>query len=318
MLIFPVFIPQKGCPFHCVFCDQKQFNSVKEVNFKILNEQIQQFCAKHKNEQKQIAFYGGTFTGLAESERDKYYKLVSPYLDSKTSIRISTRPDAVEQDDLDWCKSHHIKTIELGIQDFSDEVLKASRRGYDSKTAIEACFRVKQAEFELGVQLMPGLPGSSPLSHRESSGTLQGVLPDFVRLYPLIILRGTPLWKEWEKGNIEPLTLEEAINICVEYYDIAERNNIAVIKTGIPSLESSTEYVGPYHPAFGELVKGERLIRKIESEYKSGEVIQITMNDISLLTGHQDYNLRKLMKRLRLKHIKLKANTITIERNQDL
>jgi len=314
MLIFPVFIPQKGCSFQCVYCDQKQFISVEEVDFTVLEKQIRQFCSKNINTHKQIAFYGGTFTGLTLSQREKYYNLVRPFIDNKTSIRISTRPDAVGYEDLNWCKNHHIKTIELGIQDFSDVVLKASRRGYDSKTAIEACFRIKQEGFELGVQLMPGLPGSSPSSHRESSGTLQGVLPDFVRLYPLIILRGTPLWTEWEKGYIEPLTLEEAINICVEYYDIAERNNIAVIKTGIPSLGKNSEYVGPYHPAFGELVKGERLIRKIEAEYKSGDTIHIGKNEISLLTGHQEYNLRKLMKRLDLNYIKLVAGAVKIER----
>jgi len=309
MLIFPVFIPQKGCPFDCIYCNQTQIGSVKEISTDILKEQIHQFCEFHKEQTKQIAFFGGTFTGLPESERDIYYELVEPYLDDNTSIRISTRPDFVDNDALNWCKVHQVKTIELGIQDFSDSVLKAINRGYSGKDAVESCLRVKEAGFELGVQLMPGLPCSSPASHRESSESLLGVMPDFIRLYPLIVLSGTQVWQDWEAGKFQPLTLEEAIDICVYYHEVAEEHGIEVIKTGIPPLETDTKYAGPYHPAFGELVLAELLIRKVKQLYLTDKTIHISPHDLSLLTGHQKYNLKKLLNGLDLCSIKIRIDS---------
>ncbi|MFO7659387.1 MAG: radical SAM protein [Candidatus Cloacimonadaceae bacterium] len=308
MLIYPVFIPQKGCPFHCIYCDQESFGSAQELPLDVLQQQIEQFCLKNHHRQKQIAFYGGTFTALSLQDRERYYQLIEPFMDNKTTLRISTRPDFVSPDELDWCKKHHITTIELGIQDFDDAVLAASGRGYDSKTAVEACLRVKQYGFELGVQIMPGLSYLAPASNQNILKSLETVRPDFLRIYPLIILKGTPLWKLYEAGKIKPLYLEEAINICVIYLEWAKQHKVAVIKLGIPSLEKDLEYAGPYHPAFGELVKGERLLRKIVKLYQPGKVINLSGRDISLLTGHQGYNLSRLKQKLGFEGVKLRVD----------
>jgi len=308
MLIYPVFIPQKGCPFQCIYCNQKSFDSVEELSLEDLQQQIVQFCSSNRNKQKQIAFYGGTFTALSQTDREQYFKIAEPYLDDITSLRISTRPDCAGSDELDWCKEHQVKTIELGIQDFQDAVLEASGRGYDSQTAVEACLRVKQFGFELGVQLMPGLSCLAPASNSDCLDLLEIVKPDFIRIYPLVIIKGTPLWNLYELGKVTPLTLEEAIDLCIHYLDWAERHNITVIKIGIPSLEKDSDYAGPYHPAFGELVKGERLIRKILPFYKPGKVINLAAQDISLLTGQQGYNLSRLKQRLGSEDVKLRTD----------
>lgn len=305
MLIYPIFIPQKGCPFKCIFCDQQQFDSVEIISFETIRSQLAQFCQKHSGTKKQIAFYGGTFTGLSNSERDSYYNLVKPYLDTDTTIRISTRPDYIDPDILAWCADHSIKTIELGIQDFNDEVLIASARGYDKVQAINACLLIKQAGFELGVQLMPGLPSSSAISVTDTMECLAFIVPDFIRLYPLIILSGTALWILWEEGRYQPLELGEAIGICADYCMFAKNHGISVSKIGIPALDKDSKYIGPYHPAFGELVKGELLIRKIEAGIEPDSAIHISEKEISMLTGHKGYNLIKLLKRIRKCSVKL-------------
>jgi histone acetyltransferase (RNA polymerase elongator complex component) len=305
MQIFPVFIPQEGCPFQCIYCDQSRIGSTKQIPFAVLSEQIRAFCLKHNQANKQIAFYGGSFTGLPEAERNQYFDLVSPFLDEKTSVRISTRPDMVNDAELQWCKSHGITTIELGIQSFDDNVLLASKRGYDSQTAVDACLRVKSYGFELGIQLMPGLPGYTPASPLIASGRHRGDIGDFYRIYPPVILRGTELWDMWKAGKYNPLSLDEAIEICAEFMDWAEENHLKVIKVGIPSLAKDTEYAGPYHPAFGELVKGERLVRRIAQSFEPGKSIRLTAGDISLLTGHKGFSLHKLLQRTGQKSLQL-------------
>jgi histone acetyltransferase (RNA polymerase elongator complex component) len=308
MIIYPIFIPNKGCPFKCVFCDQQQFDSVSEVPLEQLERQVAQFCQKHDNEVKQIAFFGGTFTGLHFSEKEKYTKLVTPFLDEKTSIRVSTRPDMVSLEELDWCKNNGIKTIELGIQDFSDTVLQNSKRGYTSQIAIDACLRVKQAGFELGVQLMPGLPAASNATVEYNIDCLIKILPNYLRIYPLIILDKTSLWQDYEAGLVKPLSLDEAIAVSLQLSDAAEKHGIEVIKIGIPSLGTNVKYHGPYHPAFGELVKAQRLINKIAEIYKPASTVHIAKQDLSLLTGHHSYGLKKLLNRLDLCSIKIKLD----------
>lgn len=298
MRILPVFIPQQGCPFNCIYCDQKQFGSVESLPLSELARQVEAFCKKNSDSEKQIAFYGGTFTGLAAEERERYYQVVQPFLDDRTTLRISTRPDEVSKDQLDWCRQHQVRTIELGIQDFSDVVLKASERGYSHKTAMEACLRVKQNGFELGVQIMPGLPGSNSETMRDNLEALEEIKPQFLRLYPLVVLSGTALWDEWQAGRYKPLSLEEAIDICIRFSEQAEKANIKVIKTGIPSLAEGTLYAGPYHPALGELVRIEKIIRKTEAANSDGSEAALTEAEHSLLKSHQGYGLKRLQQRL--------------------
>ena len=269
-----------------------------QTPFSVLTEQLRDFCSLHRQEEKQIAFYGGTFTGLKEHQRNEYFRLAEPFLDELTSLRISTRPDYLGREELDWCKAHRIRTIEIGVQDFSDKVLRASGRGYDAQTAIAACQRVSEQGFELGIQLLPGLPGFNHASFRESAESLRRLRLRYLRLYPLVVLKGTPIWEMYEQGEYTPLTLEEAISICADYHELADEQGFLVIKTGIPPLEPGIAHAGPYHPAFGELVRGELLVRKLTASYKGEQILRLASSDLSVFTGHNGYNRKKLMKRL--------------------
>lgn len=306
MIIYPIFIPNKGCPFKCNFCDQKQFESVKETTLELLTQQVNQFCLNHALQEKQIAFFGGTFTGLPLAEKEMYCKLVEPYLDDKTSIRISTRPDLVDDDELCWCKIRGIKTIELGIQDFNNDVLDKARRGYNTQTALDACYNVKQAGLELGIQLMPGLQGFTTETLNENIKYLSLTTPKYLRIYPLVVLANTPLWDDFQAGLFNPMSLEEAIKVSVILSDAAHDLGIEVIKIGIPSLGKEVKYQGPYHPAFGEIVKAEKLVNSIIDSYTNESTIHIAKKDLSLLHGHKQMGLKKLLKRLDLCSLKIK------------
>jgi len=309
MLIYPVFIPQQGCPDRCIYCDQSSFQAVTGVDAVKVSREVAQFTSYHKQEAKQIAFYGGTFTGLTESERDKYYAIIEPFLDDDTTLRISTRPDKIDTGILQWCREHHIWTIELGVQDFNDSVLSASRRGYTGETAIHSCSLIRAAGFELGVQLMPGLPGSDRESDKYNGRILAEVRPEFVRLYPTVAIAGTELYQVWQQGKYQPLSLETAIGICADYHALCEAEGINIIKTGIPPLEKGTNFAGPYHPAFGELVAAELLIRSIESIFQPEKTVDVNPADISLLLGHQRYNQTKLLNRLKTCSIRIKTSS---------
>lgn len=287
MKIFPIFLGMRGCPNRCVYCDQDKISGAPDLDLEATLVQIQDFIKRNSGRPKQIAFYGGSFTALEQDFREKLLSSVLEISDEQSSFRISTHPLFVDEDILDWCADWNIKTIELGIQDFIDKVLSQSCRGYTGKQAWEAASRVKEKGFELGVQLMPGLPGWSQSSLAENHAKLLELKADLLRLYPLIVIRGTALEKIFHESKYTPLSLDEAVTQCADYFPIAQQANTRVIKLGIPSNIDPKEIVaGPWHPAFGELVKAELVARKVLSINPQEEAVNLDREEIRLLKAH--------------------------------
>ncbi|OQY37792.1 MAG: hypothetical protein B6226_04655, partial [Candidatus Cloacimonetes bacterium 4572_65] len=184
MFVYPIFLPLEGCPFRCIYCDQYAITGEDNYTLDSHIEDIARFCSYHKGEDKEIAFFGGTFTSLPIKWQEEQFKKLLPFLDETTFIRYSTRPDCITQADIDLGKRYNLRTIELGIQDFSDEVLKKSCRGYGQEIAVDGCNLVKRNGINLGIQLMPGLPGYSVESAKETVKTTLDIAPKYVRIYP--------------------------------------------------------------------------------------------------------------------------------------
>lgn len=318
MQVFPVFLPLKGCPFRCIYCDQYLITGSDHFNLDEHLSDIAKFCHFHQGQEKEIAFFGGTFTALdIEWQREQFVKLV-PFMDNKTGIRYSTRPDCLSEQDLELAKEFGVRTIELGIQDFSDEVLRKSKRGYSQAQAIEACQLVKSHNFKLGIQIMPGLPGFTKSTLSETSKLILELKPDFVRIYPTVVLRGTRLADLYNEGEYEPLKLADAIDICAELHDTFINNQIKVIKMGvqIDTIDPTAIIAGPYHKAFGELVKSNIIINELSKgiTLESTEIEVITSkHQASKFTGHSNYGINILKQRFRDKKVKLTVDTNSVE-----
>lgn len=283
-LIFPVFLPMRGCPGRCVYCDQNKITGSGDFDLERICAEVGEFIRRNPDREKQVAFYGGSFTALNQDFRDDLMRRIQELSDPLTTFRISTHPLFVGSEILDWCKDNGIRTIELGIQDWSDEVLARTGRGYTGAEAMEASLRVKDKGFELGVQLMPGLPGWSVESIQINHAALQKLKPALLRLYPLIVIKGTPLEQVFRRGEYIPLSLEQAVNQCADYFPLAESNGIRIIKLGLPSNVSPGEIVaGPWHPAFGEIVKAELLYRKMLSADPRADQNKLSIKERDLL-----------------------------------
>lgn len=320
MQVFPVFLPLKGCPFRCIYCDQYLITGSDHFDLDEHLQDIENFCKIHWEEEKEIAFFGGTFTALDLEWQEEQFLKLAHLIDEKTGIRYSTRPDCLSQSDLDLAKKYGVRTIELGIQDFSDQVLKQSKRGYNQETALAACRLIKGNDFKLGIQIMPGLPAFSDESLEETRKLIVDIKPNFVRIYPTLVLKGTKLADLYHTGEYEALELEEAIEICVDLYQEFTSHNIIVIKMGvqIDSIDISAILAGPYHKAFGELVQAHLLINEINKQIsqEATEVeIKISKYDISKLRGHSNYGLNLLQEKHPTKIIKLTVDTDAVQSN---
>jgi histone acetyltransferase (RNA polymerase elongator complex component) len=256
---------------------------------------------------RQIAFYGGSFTSMPRERQEAYLEVCQPYLrrDQVDSVRISTRPDEVSERQLAFLANRGVRTVELGIQSLSDRVLGASRRGYTAEKAREAIERTKEMGLEVGAQLMVGLPEDSGKESLETAKALSALEPDFVRIYPLLVLRQTEVAKRMGRGEYTPLGLEEAVSLCAGMLERFEEASIPVIRIGLQEQvgmgrEEGFVLAGPYHPAFGHLVRSALFYRKALASlptgipFSTGFCLRVHPDDRSLMMGDRGQNFAKL------------------------
>ncbi len=302
MKLYPIFIPHRGCPFHCIYCNQNTFTSIESPDPDKLADDIERFIEYNPGLELEVAFYGGTFSALPEDEIERWLTFIEPFLPRLHGIRFSTRPDCLDDDQLRMFKARGVTTIELGIQSFDDGVLIASGRGYEASTAIDTCKRIQKHEIRLGIQLLPGLPADDKDTWRRSVVATIGIEPDYARLYPCVVLEGTLLAKMYRKGEFQPLSLSESVHRCAEAVIRFERNGIAVIKTGLHGdLDVGSIIAGPWHAAFGELVRAEVCIGNLPDRLQG--TLCISDRDVSLLLGFDQRGLKQLKRKWNLRRI---------------
>ena len=295
--IIPIFIPNLGCPGRCVFCDQRRtvgparrIPSPEEIG-----AEIEKWLAQRIRRRKgivQVAFYGGTFTALPPQRQREFLEATRPFIESHRvhSLRISTRPDSITPEVLETLARGGVRTIELGVQSLDPEVLRLSGRDYGPEEVKRASESIRKRGFELGIQIMVGLPGDTAERFME---TVKGVIelgPDFARIYPTLVIRGTVLEEWFHSGKYHPLDLPEAIELSKRATLALEGAGIRVIRIGLqPTRELQQSLVaGPYHPAFGQMVRSEILLERAREALKGmkGRVtLLINPRDVDLLYG---------------------------------
>jgi histone acetyltransferase (RNA polymerase elongator complex component) len=326
--IIPLFIAHLGCPCRCIYCDQDRIIHPGSTiaTAEEIAEEIER-CLKlgaHKREDcrmVQVAFYGGSFTALPiETQRGFLYS-VAPFLGKGKvhSLRISTRPDYCSPESLAILKQHKVATIELGVQSMDDEVLRISERGYGSERVKEAVRELHRANFELGMQLMIGLPGDSAQTFASTVKEVIAMRPHFIRLYPTVVIKGTRLEEWFHAGRYRPLSLEEAVSFAKEALQRFRQARIPVIRMGLqptPSLnEPGTIVAGPFHPAFRQLVESSLLFEQAASLLEGAEIqgrgsptFLISPKDISNFYGQRGQNMSRLREKFGLREITVKPD----------
>lgn len=274
--IIPVFIPHKGCPNDCVFCNQKAITArTADVTPEDVKNLIERYLPTLQNrglETIELAFFGGSFTGIPMEEQSAFLAVAKEYKDKGIidKIHMSTRPDYINREILDNLKKYDADIIELGVQSFDPEVLEASNRGHSADDVYKACDLIKEYGFELGIQLMIGLPKDNMGKCIYSANEAVKIGPSIARLYPTIVLNDTELYNMYEAGAYEPLTTEKAVDITKEMYRILDNAGINIVRVGLKSTDLITEggevRGHTYHPAFRQLVEGQLAREELESQ----------------------------------------------------
>lgn len=315
--VIPVFVPHLGCPHRCVFCNQRRITGQAEaVTAGTVLSALQQAAGPARNgAARQLAFYGGSFTAIPEEQQiillsAAFEGIRKGMIDS---IRLSTRPDAIDREVLDRLRCYGVRCIELGAQSMDDGVLRLSGRGHRAEDVRQAAQLIRSAGFELILQMMTGLPGDTPEKSMETARELIRLKPDGVRIYPTVIVRDTELYDMWRRGEYREQSVEEAVELCARILPLFEEAGIPVIRLGLnptEELSSGMAAGGAYHPALGELVKSRVMLqraRELLQGKKPGEsaVIGVRSTLLSQAVGQRRQNVELLRREFSLKELKM-------------
>ena len=310
--IIPIFVPHLGCKQCCTFCDQKTISGeTKQVTADDVRNTIEYYLKNFKNDNYvEVAFFGGSFTAIPIETQKELLEAVQPNKKEKKvdSIRLSTRPDAIDKNILKMLKKYHVKTIELGVQSSNNYILERCKRGHTFEDVKKASKLIRKYRFKLGHQMMVGLPESTEKDDIKTAEDIIKLKPKLVRIYPVLVIKGTGLEREYRNKEFTPLTVGQAVERSKEILRLFAKKNIQVIRIGLQNTETiadpknkdSEVVAGPYHPAFGQLVEDSIWYDKIVYEIKkiNAKVIRVEIEansqNINNIIGHKKENINKL------------------------
>ena len=323
--IAPIFLSHAGCRYTCVFCNQYRITAQgTRPSPEDVEETIERVFASRKGDGsclRQIAFYGGSFTGMEFPLQQEYLNVARRYVREgmADSIRISVRPDQLGPEVLSFLYAHDVRTVEVGVQSLNDEVLRSARRGHSASEALAALERAKDAGMEVGAQLMVGLPQDDRVRSKETVEKIVQTRTDFVRIYPVLVVKDTELERMFRQGVYRPLTLEDAVSICKELVTLLEEASVRVIRIGLhqeqPHGDAGPSWIaGPYHPAFGQLVRSamfkDRAWRSLQERSVPTMTASFRMHpcDRADFQGHRNQNIFCLLSAFSLKGIRIEED----------
>ena len=311
--IIPIFVPHLGCPNDCTFCNQRKISGeLKNVTPNDVRDTIEYYLNsfKEKDLYKEVAFFGGSFTGIDVKIQNELLEAAFDYIKEGKidGIRISTRPDYIDKSTLKRLKKYKVKTIELGVQSTNDYVLKKCKRGHTFDDVKKASKLIRRYGFKLGHQMMVGLPESTELDDLNTAKDLAKLKPKIVRIYPVLVIKDTVLEKEYKDGNYEPLELNKAVERCKELCYFFGKHKINVIRVGLqntdticnPVNEESQVVAGPYHETFRQLVESamyyDTIVEKIKNFNVKVKEVEIRVNpqNVNNVVGYKRENIEKL------------------------
>ena len=296
-----LFIPHRGCPHQCSFCDQRAISGALPVTPERVRQELQAAFSRPQSPQSEIAFFGGSFTCLPESEMVALLREAMPYLEKGmvSGIRCSTRPDGIDRRRVELLRQFGVTTVELGAQSMDDRVLALNGRGHTTVQTVEAVELLRQVGLQVGLQMMVGMPFDTQAGAMRTARRIAALGPDGVRIYPAVVLEGTRMARWYRQGIYTPLTLEQAVALCGPMIALFERKGIAIWRVGLHDTPSLREglVAGPFHPAFKEYCLSFLWRQRVDpllGRFPLGEalLLQVPPREHSAAVGQHRENLR--------------------------
>lgn len=303
----PIFVSHQGCPHQCSFCNQKTITGSGDA---VTPHQVRKAIeaaletAPRAPVQTEVAFFGGSFTAIDAKLQEALLGAAKPFLDSGAvhGIRLSTRPDCIDDVVVERLLRYGVTSVELGVQSSDAEVITMNKRGHTFEDVKGAFSLLRAAGFEVGLQMMLGLYGSTREKDIQTARDIAALKPDTTRIYPTVVLEGSPLCDLYRKGEYVPLTLEQAVDIAAAAYTIFKENGVRVLRMGLMASDTLSDgcVAGPQHPAFGELVLSRlylyKMRRALEGKNGGEFTFYVHPSQVSQALGNKKENKTRIFR----------------------
>jgi histone acetyltransferase (RNA polymerase elongator complex component) len=317
--ILPLFVPDEGCPFRCIYCNQKEITGSVGFSYKgEITGYIEKYLSYFKDKSKSVmlCFFGGSFTGIEKSKQTLYLETAYEYVKNGqiSEIGLSTRPDYIDDQIITSLQQYKVTTIEIGAQSLNDDILANACRGHGYKDIKNAVGTIHKHGLRCGIQLLPGLPGETDETITETTNKTVMLSPEFTRIYPVLVLKNTKLEEMYRSGTYTPLTLEKAVDYSEYMLREFVSNSICVVRIGLHNeFEDASDKIvaaGPFHNSFGELVLSRYIFRNIIAEiikYDKINSIDVFVGKgmTSAAVGHKRVNIIALKEMTGINDIKI-------------
>ena len=313
----PIFIPHLGCPNDCAFCNQRSISGKRQFDIGTVRAEIETALATVGEAEAEIAFFGGSFTGIDRTLMLSLLELAEAFVREGrvTGIRLSTRPDYIDEEVLGLLSRYTVKEVELGVQSMDDAVLAACRRGHAAADTVRACERLRAFGIPFVGQMMTGLPQATGGSERLTAEAICDLGAVAARIYPTVVLKGTPLAAMAARGEYRPMNETEAIERTADVLAVFRERGVRVLRIGLHAGEELTSgdeiACGFYHPAMGELVEGELCYRQLRTELAAlpilrGKKVIVTVpkGRLSQFIGQKGRNRTRLLSEFSLSSLR--------------
>ena len=324
-LIIPIFIPHAGCPHFCIFCNQRAItgSDASLPSAADIHSRVHEFLSFKRDTRAgvELSFYGGNFLGLPPKTIQTLLDQASGFARSGKidGIRFSTRPDTVDEERLRLLGPYPVSTVELGVQSMDDAVLRQAGRGHTAKDTVHAVRLLKQKNYRIGLQMMTGLPGDTDALCLNTARRIVALRPDFVRIYPTLVICGSRLAELYQEGRYAPQSIDDCISLLKPLVLLFQESGIRVIRMGLQAADGLNDpaivLAGPYHPALGHLVYSKILldaaIEKLSSGQTPGQTVTLTVHPRSLsrMQGLNKTNIELLKQRFHIQTLLLATDS---------
>ena len=317
----PIFIPHLGCPNQCVFCDQRTISGTVRFDISDVRRTIDEAILSSNGAEREIAYFGGSFTGIDRDLMIRLLDIAKQYVSSGDvlGIRMSTRPDYIDDEIIGILKKYAVSEVELGIQSMSDHVLAASKRGHTSLDTRRAVSLLTDGGFRVGGQMMIGLPGSTPDDEVSTANAICDMGCVSARVYPTLVFKGTELDEMFRRGEYVPLTVDDAAERSARVLDVFDKRGVRCLRSGLcdsENLHSESSFsAGPNHPSIGEIAMSRLFYIRI-SDALSGMMVPdgaslmvlCSRGSVSKVIGNRGENRERLLREFGIKSLKAIEN----------
>ncbi len=301
MQIFPIFIPETDCPYNCGFCNPSVANGPCAISADpdAMMVQLTDWLSTGEagnGEQREVAFYGGTFTWGGSDRMAPWLEPLQVYVRSGriSGIRVSTRPDRLPDETISWMKEHGVTSVEIGLQSLDDRVLLQLNRSHTAEQGMESVRRCRATGLVTGIHLMTGSPAESDASWKQTVEKSVELKPDTVRIHPLLILAGTSFAQRGLKPLPDDIVLERLTHALVRF----AASDIPVIRIGLQATDALMEpgavEAGLFHPALRHVVMTRIYGAALKSgRFSPGDTVRVHPSHLSHATGYCGINRRE-------------------------